>query len=201
MRENSSDDEINILNISDTKDEINNQPRISMLNPIETKSLNLSVFKQKKRTQSLPLKSFKITCPANSKILSSVCDNIFEDEVINENINLSMFKIKSNINIKNTFSDIENNKKKNITKAKTISVPEKNENMEKIENGEEDDDFPQITRPHKKSFIFNNILKIKNIKCPRLLEEQWKYEKILLDYNIIDFTSKKIKYNINSFYK
>ena len=48
MKEHSSEDEINILNISDTKDEINNQPRISMLNPIETKSLNLSVFKQKK---------------------------------------------------------------------------------------------------------------------------------------------------------
>jgi hypothetical protein len=112
-----------------------------------------------------------------------------------------MFKIKSNINIKNTFTDNENNKKKNITKAKTISVPEKSENKEKIDGNEEDDDFPQITRPHKKSFIFNNILKIKNIKCPRLLEEQWKYEKILLDYNIIDFTSKKIKYNINSFYK
>ena len=196
MKENSSDDKIDVLNISDTKDEINKQPRISMLNPIETKTLNLSIFKQRKRRQSLPLKPFKITFPANSKILSSICDNIFEDEVINENINSSMLKIKSNINIKNTFVANEKKKKNNLSKAKTISQPEKNEN-----NDDDEDDFPHITRTHKKSFIFNNILKIKNIKCPRLIEEQWKYEKILLDYNIIDFTSKKIYYNIILFYK
>ena len=193
MKENSSEDELDILNISDTKDEINTKPRNSMFIPVETKTLNMSFFKQSKRHQSLPLKSFKITCPAESKILSTICDNIYEDEVFNENINLSMIKIKSNINIKNTFNEDEKIKKKNIKKAKTISEPENNENSEKIQKyDEDDDDFPQITRPHQKSFIFNNILKIRNIKCPRLLEEQWKYEKILLDYNIIDFTSKKI---------
>ena len=102
---------------------------------------------------------------------------------------LSMIKMKSNINLKNTFiNEDEKNEKKStfLTKAKTISQPEKKE-----EENEDDDDFPQVQRKHKKSFIFNNILKIRNIKCPRLLEEQWKYEKILLDYNIIDFTSKK----------
>ena len=186
MKEEDSNDDIDILNISDTKDEFKDQPRNSMFIGIE----NFSQPKTKKRIRlhSLPLKAFKVTSPAESKMLSSICDNIFEDDVINDNINLSMIKMKSNINLKNTFNneDEKKQKKKKISvKAKTISQPEKKEE----EN--DDDDFPQFPRKHKKSFIFNNILKIKNIKCPRLLEEQWKYEKILLDYNIIDFTSKK----------
>ena len=187
MKEDSSDDDMDILNISDTKGEIKDQPRNSMFMPIE--NLPQPISKKRNRHKSLPLKAFKVSSPAESKILSSICDNIFEDEVINDNINLSMIKMKSNINLKNTFiNEDEKNEKKSkfLTKAKTISQPEKKE-----EENEDDDDFPQVQRKHKKSFIFNNILKIRNIKCPRLLEEQWKYEKILLDYNIIDFTSKK----------
>ena len=187
MKEDSSDDDMDILNISDTKEEIKDQPRNSMFMPIE--NFPQPISKKGNRHKSLPLKAFKVSSPAESKILSSICDNIFEDEVINDNINLSMIKMKSNINLKNTFinEDEKNDKKsKFFTKAKTISQPEKKE-----EENEDDDDFPQVQRKHKKSFIFNNILKIRNIKCPRLLEEQWKYEKILLDYNIIDFTSKK----------
>ena len=185
MKEDSSDDDMDILNISDTKEEIKDQPRNSMFMPIE--NFPQPISKKGNRHKSLPLKAFKVSSPAESKILSSICDNIFEDEVINDNINLSMIKMKSNINLKNTFI-IEDDEKKSkfLTKAKTISQPEKKE-----EENEDDDDFPQVQRKHKKSFIFNNILKIRNIKCPRLLEEQWKYEKILLDYNIIDFTSKK----------
>ena len=183
MKEGSLYDEFNLLNISDNKDDIKEQQRISMFNPLE----KLSIIRPRNRRQSLPLKTFKVTCPSESKTLSIICDNIFEDEVINDNINLSMIKLKTKINIKSTFNSGEGKMKKlkKILKAKTISGSEKNEN-------DEDDDFPQIQRPHKKSFIFNNILKIRDIKCPRLLEEQWKYEKILLDYNIIDFTSKKI---------
>ena len=189
MKEESSNDEINILNLSDIKDEIKEQPRISMFNPLE--KLAQSLTRQRNRAQSLPLKAFKVSSPEESNILSIICDNIFEDEVINDNINLSMIKLKTKINIKNTFNNEEANVKKSnkkLIKSKTMKEPENNDKGEK----EEDDDFPQVQRPHKKSFIFNNILKIRNIKCPRLLEDQWKYEKILLDYNIIDFTSKKI---------
>ena len=186
MKEEDSNDDIDILNISDIKGESKEQPRNSMF--IGIAKFPKSLTKKRLRHHSLPLKAFKISSPGNSKILSSVCDNIFEDELINDNINLSMIKAESNINLKNTFNnEDEKNQKKNkiITKAKTISQPEKKEE----EN--DDDFFLQGPRKHKKSFIFNNILKIRNIKCPRLLEEQWKYEKILLDYNIIDFTSKK----------
>ena len=101
-----------------------------------------------------------------------------------------IYWLKTKINIKNTFNDEEVKVKqpnKKILKSRTITGSEK-ENDENDEN----DEFSEGQRPHKKSFIFNNLLKIRDIKCPRLLEEQWKYEKILLDYNIIDFTSKKI---------
>jgi hypothetical protein len=142
----------------------------------------------------LPLKQFKVSLPSETKTLSLICDNIFEDDVLNENINLSMIKLKSNINLKN----IRNNEEININiktlnvnleKSKNISIQEKNNSINNVII-EEEDDFPQGPKQNQKSFIFNNILKIKKIKCPRLLEEQWKYEKILLEYNIIDFTSK-----------
>ena len=186
MKEKDSNDEIDILDISDTKEEFKDQPRNSMFKGIE--NIHQILTKKRIRLHSLPIKAFKVSSPVDSKILSSICDNIFEDDVVNDNINSSMIKMKSNINLKNSFNNEDEKKQikaKILTKAKTISQSEKKEE----EN--EDDDFPQAPRKHKKSFIFNNILKIKNINCPRLLEEQWKYEKILLDYNIIDFTSKK----------
>ena len=107
---------------------------------------------------------------------------------------MKMIKLDSKINLKNSRNDEEINIKtlnSNLDKSKSISFENNNLKNEDIE----EDSIPQVTLVHKNSFIFNNILKIKKIKCPRLLEEQWKYEKILLDYNIIDFTSK-IKYII-----
>ena len=186
--EESSNNEINLLNTSDIKEDEKEIPRDSIFNPIE----KLSITKQRKRHQSLPLKQFKVSSPNELKILSSICDNIFEDEVINDNINLSMIKLKKNINLKNirNYED-ENIKALNISLEKSKSFIESEKDNNIIQKDEiDDDDFPERPRIHKKSFIFNNILKIKSVKCPRLLEEQWKYEKILLDYNIIDFTSK-----------
>ena len=76
--------------------------------------------------------------------------------------------------------------------AKTFNKDKNNEKKELLDGDDEDEDEDMRKAPiHKKSFIFNSILKLKSIKCPRLLEEQWIYEKILLDYNIIDFTCKK----------
>ena len=41
-------------------------------------------------------------------------------------------------------------------------------------------------------YMFNNIIKIKkeNSSSQKLLDEQWEHQKILLDYNILDFTCK-----------
>lgn len=184
--------DIDLSNVSESKDDIKDIPRISMFSSQDKKSQ--SQIRLKKRRKSLPLKQFKVSLPSEAKTLSLICDNIFEDEVLNENINSSMIRLKSNINLKNTRNNEEINiniktLNVNLEKSKTMSTQEKNNNI-KNEIIEEDEDFPQGPRPHKKSFIFNNLIKIKKIKCPRLLEEQWKYEKILLDYNIIDFTSK-----------
>ena len=46
----------------------------------------------------------------------------------------------------------------------------------------------------KKSGQINNPIEIKNLKS---LDDQWSFQKILLDYNILDFTSKFIIINIS----
>jgi len=181
------------VNVRDSKEDIKDIARISVPNTQDKKSQ--SQTKLIKRRKSLPLNQFKVSLPSEARILSSICDNIFEDVDLNENINSSMIKLESKINLKNSRDGEEVNIKtlnSNLDKSKNIS----SENNINIKNEDiEEDSIPQVTLAHKNSFIFNNILKIKKIKCPRLLEEQWKYEKILLDYNIIDFTSK-IKYII-----
>ena len=191
MKENNIYEELDLSNTSDGKDEGKELPRCSMFLP--TTKLIQTQPKHRRRLKSNPLKGFKVSSPGESNILSVICDNIYEDDIINDNINESMIKIESNINIKNTFD--EKKKNKNSKKSNNISKEEKIK-ISKQKDENEDDDFPLLSRQHKKSFIFNNILKIKNIKCPRLLEEQWKFEKILLDYNIIDFTSKTIYFII-----
>ena len=169
-------------------------------NDIDLKKSENNIFsenKQRKRRHSLPLKSFKVSSPAESQLLSKICDNIFEDVNIIQNNNPSMIDLGSKINLKKLFEDIikkEENinninniiNKENINNSKTFTPKEK-ENDDILEK---DDDINRV-RINKKSYIFNNILKMKILKCPRMLEEQWKYEKILLDYNIIDFTSKQ----------
>ena len=49
----------------------------------------------------------------------------------------------------------------------------------------------------RNDYIFKSIINIrKETIRPQLLDEQWFYEKILLDYNIIDFTCKHYNYKI-----
>ena len=79
--------------------------------------------------------------------------------------------------------------------AQNTGKVEKDNQKEEIDIKDDEDDkdnFPKKNRPHKKSFIFKSVINIGRLNCPRPLEDQWNYEKILLDYNIIDFTSKKI---------
>lgn len=164
-----------------------------------------SEIKQRKRKHSLPLKSFKVSSPAESQSLSIICDNIFEDVNMAQNNNLSksIRGLRSNIFLSNIIEEAKK-KEENINiinledeNENKIIINSKTFNAKNNNNGEiEDNDFNRIQLVHKKSYIFNNILKLKLLKCPRLLEEQWIYEKILLDYNIIDFTSKKIYINI-----
>lgn len=188
----SPNNELNLLNVSNSNEELD-QPRISMFNP--TNKIYQPIAKQKRRLHSVPLKAFRVTCPSKSEILSIICDNIFEDQVINEYMNLSVFKLRSGIRITNTFKSKNNIKDNNNSQSKD----QNNNDINIKKENKEEEEIPQESLQHKNSFIFNNLFKIKNIKCPRLLEEQWKYEKILLDYNIIDFTSKKIFFYFNIF--
>ena len=198
--ENPLEENLNPSNTSDNKNEVKDSPSISIMNPIKKQSKDIS----KKRRYSLPLKAFKISSPEKSEILSIICDNIFEDVNIKQNNNLSMINLFSKINLKNIDDNsnnlkIENiktldifNDRPNMMNAKTFNKDKNNEKKELLDGDDEDEDEDMRKAPiHKKSFIFNSILKLKSIKCPRLLEEQWIYEKILLDYNIIDFTCKK----------
>jgi len=204
--ENPLEENLNPSNTSDNKNEINDySTSVSIMNPLKKQYKDIS----KKRRYSLPLKAFKITSPEKSEILSIICDNIFEDVNIKQNNNLSMINLFSKINLKNIDDNsndinVENintlriiKQSSNMMNAKTFDKDKINEKNELLD-GDEDEDM-RMAPIHKKSYIFNSILKLKSIKCPRLLEEQWIYEKILLDYNIIDFTCKKnyINYFLN----
>ena len=190
--ENIQEDQLNLSDLSDNND-INDPPRVSMINPLKHQ---YEVKQIKRRRYSLLLKSFKVSCPRKSHVLSLICDNIFEDVNIDQdNNNLSMInlfsKIKLNYNLDNN-NDKEEKKhvkkeSKMISNSKTFYKENKIINNLKINK----DENLRAFHSHTKSYIFNNTLKLKSIKCPRVLEEQWIYEKILLDYNIIDFTSKK----------
>ena len=143
----SPNNELNLLNISDSKEELD-QPRISMFNP--TNKIYQPIPKQKRRLCSVPLKAFKVTCPSKSEMLSIICDNIFEDQVINEYMNLSMFKLKSRIKLNNTFKSKNNKIDNNNSQSKDqdnniINIKEENEDLEEI---------PQESLQHKKSLVF-----------------------------------------------
>jgi hypothetical protein len=160
----------------------------------EYKSEEIQDNEDKKRRHSLIMKPFKITSIFESEIISKICDNIFEDAHIGQiNNNSSSKNLFSNLTLKEN-SDRNIYKKKQKEKHYRVKALSdfsfKDIKSDNLRNDE--DELEERFPVHKKSYIFKNILKIKQLKCPRLLEEQWKYEKILLDYNIIDFTSKKI---------
>ena len=170
----SPNDKPNLLDTSDSNDNID-QPRNSMLFSSGGKSQPSS---KQERTSS-PEQSFKVTCPQKSEVLSTICDNIYED-VGSNIIKDSLIRAKSDEDISDTTQN-------------TGKVETENQKGEKNSKDDENDkgNFPKKNRPHKKSFIFKSVINIGRLNCPRPLEDQWNYEKILLDYNIIDFTSKK----------
>ena len=144
-------------------------------------------------------------------------ENDFDDIDSNININQIMESKNKNTNNdnKNSSNDNKNNNKNSI-----------NSNNKKEEEEEEDYDFklhlpkkntiyipsgqtPSLSLDYKipgfskiqkeeknstKKSSQLNTIEIKNLKS---LEDQWSFQKILLDYNILDFTSKSIIINIS----
>ena len=112
-------------------------------------------------------------------------------------LDLNTFKINSKNDIANIIPKIYNNISENAIIPKI-----KNNSMKKLRPKIINETTIETKKENKKinernDYIFKSIIKIrKETSRPQLLDEQWYYEKILLDYNIIDFTCKINNYKI-----
>ena len=112
-------------------------------------------------------------------------------------LDLNTFKINSKNDIANIIPKIYNNISENAIIPKI-----KNNSMKKLRPKIINEMTIETKKENKKinernDYIFKSIIKIrKETSRPQLLDEQWYYEKILLDYNIIDFTCKINNYKI-----
>ena len=108
-------------------------------------------------------------------------------------LDLNTFKINSKNDIANIIPKIYNNISENAIIPKI-----KNNSMKKLRPKLINEMTIETKKENKKinernDYIFKSIIKIrKETSRPQLLDEQWYYEKILLDYNTIDFTCKII---------
>jgi hypothetical protein len=112
-------------------------------------------------------------------------------------LHFNTFKINSKNDIANIIPKIYNNISENAIIPKI-----KNNSMKKLRPKLINEMTIETKKENKKinernDYIFKSIIKIrKETSRPQLLDEQWYYEKILLDYNIIDFTCKINNYKI-----
>ena len=112
-------------------------------------------------------------------------------------LHFNTFKINSKNDIANIIPKIYNNISENAIIPKI-----KNNSMKKLRPKVINEMTIETKKENKKinernDYIFKSIIKIrKETSRPQLLDEQWYYEKILLDYNIIDFTCKINNYKI-----
>ena len=112
-------------------------------------------------------------------------------------LHFNTFKINSKNYIANIIPKIYNNISENAIIPKI-----KNNSMKKLRPKIINEMTIETKKENKKinernDYIFKSIIKIrKETSRPQLLDEQWYYEKILLDYNIIDFTCKINNYKI-----
>lgn len=108
-------------------------------------------------------------------------ENLQEENEKREEIN--------KINKEEQKQDLEKKINLGIDKSKDNSLS----NMDKNNTPQETPEKPinDNKENNANQYIFNNIIKIKTEKSSqKLLDEQWKHQKILLDYNLLDFTCK-----------
>ena len=108
-------------------------------------------------------------------------ENLQEENEKREEIN--------KINKEEQKQDLEKKINIEIDKSKDNSLS----NMDKNNTPQETPEKPINNNKENNAnqYIFNNIIKIKTEKSSqKLLDEQWKHQKILLDYNLLDFTCK-----------
>jgi hypothetical protein len=108
--------------------------------------------------------------------------------IINEDGDEQLIQNKNFLTEKKNSSNIETINSSEEISSKTTEeeiIKENDNNNNNIINQNELDLFKS------NSYEFSNIIKLKKEKTPpQLLDEHWFFEKILLDYNIIDFTCK-----------
>ena len=137
-----------------------------------------------------------------NQIMESKNKNTNNDNKNTSNVNKDNNKINTGNKNKNSINN--NNKKEeeedydfklNIPKKNTIYVPSLQTPSLSLDY--KIPGFSKIQKEEKKSTKKsgqNNPVEIKNLKS---LDDQWSFQKILLDYNILDFTSKFIIINIS----
>ena len=163
------DKNLNLLNIQEDKEnEEENKEKENINTQIIIKN-NSSELTRTKRRNSLDLNTFKINSKNDiANIIPKIYNNISENAIIPKIKNNSMKKLRPKI-----INEMIINEMTIETKKENKKINERND------------------------YIFKSIIKIrKETSRPQLLDEQWYYEKILLDYNIIDFTCKINNYKI-----
>ena len=159
---------------------------------------NLNIEKEIKN-DNLKMTS-KISCPIIIKRLplSKIKEKIQNNEIFIEEtpptsptrtFKVEKRKIANSLKVSNNF---ENNQISNsLFNEESKSDDEENINDQKLEIIPEGGRCSIYTKYHEKNKDEEEINQIfDNSDDIQKLEEKWKYEKILLDYNIIDFTSK-----------
>jgi len=146
--------------------------------PIIIKRLPLNKIKEKIQNNEIFIEEAPPTSPTRTKFKEDKRKVANSLKVSN---NLENVKLSSSLFNEESKSDDEENK----NDQKLEINPGRGRTSIYTKYNEKNNDEEEINQ------IFDNSDYIKK------LEEKWKYEKILLDYNIIDFTSKrKYFYNI-----
>ena len=161
-----------------------------MESPPDKKQKLLNIEKEEKENEEDKKEKGNI----NTRFITKSKSSELKSTVRRNSLDLNKIKINSKIKTTNiipkTYTYISEEaiipklrntnsmKKLRPKKIKEIAIETKKENIKINERND---------------YIFKSIIKIrKETSRPQLLDEQWYYEKILLDYNTIDFTCKII---------
>ena len=140
--------------------------------PIIIKKLPLSKIKEKIQNNEIFIEEAPPTSPTRTKF------------------NTDKRKVANSLKVSTKFENIQLSS--SLFNEESKSDDEENINDQKLEiNPPRGGRCSIYTKNHEKNTDDEEINKIfDNSDYIKKLEEKWKYEKILLDYNIIDFTSK-----------
>lgn len=149
----------------------------------------------------------------NLKLLQSINNDIPTDKKTKQNNNNNNNNISSNKNqnnnekpkiqkekeSKNESKNEDKNKSKNESKNES-KKEDKNDSKTESKNETKNDKPQTLNLDNNNKTTKPNTNNNNKKKIYESLDEHWKYEDILLNYNILDFTSKYIYFNKKSFF-